>query len=67
MAKTDGMTHPGENDCYPQKLGDQNNLQGNSYNNDTSGWVRGMGPQSPYPNFDSTSKRLAGGKHRDTP
>ena len=25
---------------------------GAKYDNDASGWVRGMGPKSPYPNFD---------------
>lgn len=35
------------------------------YDNDASGWVTGKG--KPYPHFDSTAKRIGGGKHRDTP
>jgi hypothetical protein len=30
---------------------------GPKYDNDASGWVRGMGPQSPYPTFDKTSNK----------
>lgn len=44
-AKTDGMTYPGEGNCYPQKLGDEGNLQAPGYENDVpSDWRRGMGP-----------------------
>ncbi len=33
---------------------------GEKYDNDTSGWVRGMGPKSPYPDFDKTSNKGKG-------
>lgn len=57
--KTDGMTHPDEGACYPQKLGDENNLQDAGYQNDTaSDWRRGMGPGEAEgkPSFDRTGK-----------
>lgn len=43
--KSDGMSYPGLGDCYPQKLGDEDNLQAPNYSNDVaSDWRRGMGP-----------------------
>lgn len=45
----DGMGAP-TGECYPQKLGDKDNLQGPGYNNDTlNNWLRGNGNK---PNFD---------------
>ena len=42
MGKTDGMSYPGEGNCYPQKLGDEGNLQDPKYQNDVKpGWIRG--------------------------
>lgn len=45
MAKGDGMSYPGVGNCYPQKLGDEGNLQDQpKYSNDVaSDWRRGMG------------------------
>jgi hypothetical protein len=46
MAKTDGMSYPGENNSTPQKLGDEGNLQAPGYSNDVAAdWRRGMGPK----------------------
>jgi hypothetical protein len=41
--KNTGLLPKDEGACYPQRLGDKNNLQGPDYNNDASGWVRGAG------------------------
>lgn len=63
-SKSDGMSHPGLGDCYPEKLGDEDNLQDTGYDNDVaSDWRRGMPGESAEgkPGFDSTSKRLRGG------
>lgn len=67
--KSDGMTYPGLGDSKPQKLGDEDNLQAPGYDNDTKDtWVRGANENATTkPGFDSTSKRLAGGKHRNAP
>lgn len=43
--KGDGMSYPGLDNCYPQKLGDESNLQAPNYNNDVANdWRRGFGP-----------------------
>ena len=41
----------------PQAPQDPMDKHGPGYDNDASGWVRGMGPQSPYPDFDKTKKK----------
>ena len=33
----------------PQAVNDHH---GHAYDNDATGWVRGMGPKAPYPHFD---------------
>ncbi len=58
--------------CDPRQQKPQapEDRQGPGYDNDVpSNWLRGMGTggATGKPSFDSTAKRLAGGKHRDTP
>ena len=45
--------------CYPQKLGDPNNLQGNYYDNDVrNDWRRGANETAEnMPNFDRGKRR----------
>lgn len=50
-----------ENNLQPPQ--DPQDKHAAGYDNQTSGWVR----NGTYPHFDSTAKRLAGKKHRDTP
>lgn len=62
---TDGMSYPGTGDCYPQKLGDDGNLQDPKYANNTpSNWLRGVGPGQAQgkPGYDLTGKNPKGVK-----
>lgn len=46
--------HPADNDAL-QAPQDPQDKHESTYNNDSNGadeWTRGMGPKSPYPNFD---------------
>ena len=49
MAGSAGMAAP-TNEQPPQDPIDKHDP---NYDNDASGWVRGMGSESPYPHFDS--------------
>ena len=37
----------------PQAVNDHH---GHAYDNDSKGWVRGMGPKAPYPHFDKNRR-----------
>lgn len=47
-----GFGPPKEDMSAPQKAGDPNNLRAPTYDNETSGWVRGAGESGKPPNFD---------------
>src|SRR5262245_27281202 len=58
------MQPSGEGWCYPQRLGDDRNLQGPKYNNDTSGWVRAEGEDATTrPGFDKMTGGNGGRHH----
>jgi len=51
---------PPDGACYPQKLGDKNNLQDKGYSNEVpeNSWLRGGGKGGEgYPNFDRGKRR----------
>ena len=53
--KTDGMSYPQADACYPQRLGDESNLQAPGYSNDVKdGWIRGHGGAEGKPGFCPT-------------